>query len=67
MSMEMIIEHLEHQKACFETALDALNGTGKRQHGRGTRSKRRTMSASARKRISDAQKRSWAARKKAKS
>jgi len=57
MNIESIITALEEEKNRIDGALSAL---GSQSAGR----KKRKMSAAARKRISDAQKKRWASRKK---
>ena len=76
MDIQTVLADLKRERARLDAAIEALQGLGsgrKRGPGRpagsgkaqGTR-KRRHMSASARKRISDMMKKRWAERKKAK-
>ena len=67
MDTATIIEALEAERDRLNAAISALRGR-KRGPGRPAQSKsgvKRHMSASARKRISDAMKKRWAARKRA--
>jgi hypothetical protein len=64
-----IIEELEFQLSCVNSALSALQGT-KRGPGRPAQStdgrkRKGPLSAAARKKISDGMKKRWAAKKKA--
>ena len=64
LNTERIIEELEAERDRLESAITALqgrNGRRGRKPGRG----RKPMSAEARKRISEAQKKRWAAQKRA--
>ena len=62
MNLEQIIESLDAQIARLQKARALLSGTGSGSvgAGRGRRRGSRQMSAEARKRISDAQKKRWA-------
>jgi hypothetical protein len=64
MDTASIITALEAERDRLDQAITALRG---KQHGPGRPSngRKRTLSAAARKRISEAQKKRWAARKKA--
>lgn len=64
MDTQAIIEALEAERDRLNQAIMALRG---KEHGPGklANGRKRTLSASARKRISEAQKKRWAARKKA--
>lgn len=65
MDTESIIEELEAERDRLNVAIAALRGS-KRGPGRpGTNGRRRHLSPAARKRISEAMKKKWAARKKA--
>jgi hypothetical protein len=58
-----IITALEAERDRLDQAITALRGS-QRGPGRLANGRKRTLSATARKRISEAQKRRWAARKK---
>lgn len=60
MNTEQIIADLEAERDRLETAIAALRGNGRRN---GRRRKKRTMSAEARRKIGEAQKRRWRAQK----
>ena len=71
MNLENILAELRSQRARIDQAISALQGSGgysaprrgrptKSQTAPATRQKRRTMSAAARKRISEAMKQRWA-------
>lgn len=70
MDIQQIVSDLKSERERIDAAIRALEGTGKsgrgpgRPPGSGSRGKRRTMSASARKRISEMMKLRWAERKK---
>jgi hypothetical protein len=69
MDTATILIELRHQREKLDTAIAALEGVtggrnGSRSSTNGRRHRRRTMSAAARKRISDAQKKRWAERRK---
>ena len=77
MDLERILAELRSERTRMDHAIAALEGLGgastpRRGHPAksppvpATRQRRRTMSPAARKRISDAMKQRWAARKKAK-
>jgi hypothetical protein len=66
MKINEVVQQLKQQRSRIEAAIRALEGVkgaGKRR-GRPPGSKRRTMSAAARKRISEAMKARWAERQK---
>ena len=67
MDIERILSDLKSERERIDTAIRALEGgTSGRRPGRpvGSGKKRRTMSAAARKRISEMMKLRWAERKK---
>ena len=59
MDTESIIADLEQERDRLTAAIQALSGSGTRRSRH-----RRRLSAAARKRISDAMRKTWAARKK---
>lgn len=63
MDTQNIIATLEGQRDCIQKAIAALK-SNKQASTAGNGRRGRHMSAAARKRISDAQKKRWAARKK---
>ena len=72
MDLKHIVEQLKKERARLDAAIAALDGIGPRRPGRppaaaktaGNGRRRRHMSASARRRISQAMKQRWAERKK---
>ncbi len=62
MDTAIIVKQLEERRDRISQAISLLQGTG---YGRRGRRKKRRLSAAARKRMSDAMKKRWAARKKA--
>ena len=69
MDIQQIVSDLKSERERIDAAIRALEGTGKSGRGPGrppgtSKGKRRTMSASARKRISEMMKLRWAERKK---
>jgi outer membrane protein TolC len=68
MQIDQVLAQLRAERARIQTAIDALSplvGAGKTAATRRGRPRRRVMSADARRKISEAQKKRWAARKKA--
>jgi hypothetical protein len=64
--IDSLIDQLEQQKANIERAIEALRGgTSVPRRYKHHASKKRTMSAAARKRIGDATRKRWAERRKA--
>jgi hypothetical protein len=63
MDINEILQQLEAEHERLTTAIAALNGQPKSRRGYGKRKTTGTMSASARKRISIAQKARWKAQK----
>ena len=66
MNISEVVQQLREQRNKIDAAIQALEGIGRKgkRLGRPPGSKRRTMSAAARKRISQAMKARWAERKK---
>jgi len=72
MDIQQILSDLKTERDRIDAAIRALEGTGKSGRGpgrpvgsgKGSSKKRRTMSAAARKRISEMMKLRWAERKK---
>jgi len=71
MDIQQIVSDLKNERERIDAAIRALEGTGKSGRGPGrppgsgsSKGKRRTMSAAARKRISEMMKLRWAERKK---
>jgi hypothetical protein len=64
MNIDIIVKELEDRRGRISNAISLLQGNA-RGNGRRGRKKRRKLSAAARKRISDAMKKRWAARKRA--
>ena len=64
MNTDAILKELEEERDRISHAISLLQGNAKR-NGKHDGRKRRGMSAAGRKRISDAMKKRWAARKKA--
>ena len=70
MDIQQIVSDLKNERDRIDAAIRALEGTGRmgrgpgRPVGSGKGRKRRTMSAAARKRISEMMKLRWAERKK---
>jgi hypothetical protein len=62
MEIKQIIAELEKEITRLQSARALLSGSS---HGVGVASKRRTLSAEARKKIADAQKKRWAKSRKA--
>jgi hypothetical protein len=72
MNVDEVVQQLKQQRSRLDAAIQALEGVGGRGKRRGRppgstnkNAGRRTMSAAARKRISEAMKKRWAAQKKA--
>jgi len=69
MNVDELVQQLKQQRSRLDAAIQGLEGIGGPSKRRGRppgSTKRRTMSAAARKRISAAMKARWAERKKAK-
>ena len=64
MDTEAIVRELEERRDRISNAISLLQGNAREKGERGGR-KRRKMSAAGRKRISDAMKKRWAAKKRA--
>lgn len=64
MDTESIIRQLEAERDRLNHAIKSLRGTQGQDRSLGSNRRKRRLSAAARKRISEAQKRRWAARKK---
>ena len=67
MNVDEVIQQLKQQRSRLDAAIQALEGVGGRSKRRGRppgSTKRRIMSAAARKRISKAMKARWAERRK---
>jgi hypothetical protein len=64
MNIDEVVQQLNQQRSRLNAAIQALEGTNRRGRPPGS-TKRRTMSAAARKRISQAMKKRWATLKKA--
>jgi hypothetical protein len=66
MNIGQIVHQLKQERSRLDAAIEALEGAtgGGKRRGRPPGSKRRTLSAAARKRISQAMKKRWAERKK---
>ena len=69
MDIQGILAELQAEKDRLERAIAALSGSGRHSMAAvsadGTRRGRRRLTAASKKRISDAMKKAWAARKKA--
>ena len=66
MSVDEVVQQLKQQRSQLDAAIQALQGVtgGGKRRGRPPGHTRRTMSAAARKRISQAMKKRWAERRK---
>jgi exonuclease VII small subunit len=71
MNVDEVVQQLKQQRSRLDAAIQALEGSSGKGKRRGRppgstnkSGKRRTMSAAARKRISQAMKKRWAAQKK---
>ncbi len=68
MNVDEIIQQLKHERSKLDAAiqvLESISGRGRPPGSTNKLTKRRTMSAAARKRISQMMKKRWAERKKA--